>query len=159
MSFSGDIALQVNQLPLTIDIPKDPDEMRQSLLLYLKQMANSLNTKEGALYTLQELYDFKQYYTINNPNVFRNNYRSVFDLVQINGGNISGGATVAFPHNIKGLLYGTMVYAGCTSVTPTYFSVMGATAVWLDATNINFTNPLSGTALSSVIAVCEYLKT
>jgi hypothetical protein len=159
MSFSADQALQVNQLPLTIDIPRDPEEMRQALLLYLKQMANSLNTKEGALYTLQELYDFKQYYTLNNPNVFRNNYRSVFDLTQLNGGNIGGGATVAFPHNINGLLYGTMIYAGCTSATPTYFSVMAPTLVWLDAVNINFTNPLGGTALTSCIAVAEYLKT
>lgn len=158
MSVSSDPALLVNQLPISVEFPRDSEKFLEILSELYKRIANSVNTKEGGLYTLQEFYDFKQYYTLTNTGVFRNNYRKVFDLVSLNGGNIDGGATVSFAHGITGLAFGTMVYAGCTSVTPTYFSVMGQPTIYLDANNINFTNPLGATALTSVIAVCEYLK-
>ena len=158
MSFSSDQALQVNQLPISIEFPKEQERFYEILTLWAKRVTNAVNSKEGGLYSLEELFDFKQYFTASNPNVFRNDYRKTFDLTGLNGGNIAGGATVSFPHNINGLFQGTLIYAGCTSVTPTYFSVMGQPTIYLDSVNINFTNPLPATALSSVIAVAEYLK-
>lgn len=157
MTFSSDPALQVNQLPISIEFPKEQERFYEILTLWAKRVTNAVNSKEGGLYTLEELFDFKQFFTAGNPNVFRNNYRKTFDLTGLNGGNIPGGATVSFPHNITGLTQVTMVYAGCTSVTPIYFSVMYPN-VYLDAVNINFTNPLPAIALSTVIAVAEYLK-
>lgn len=158
MSFSSDGALLINQLPLSQEFPEDDARFLETLTLWAKQVASAVNSKEGGLFSLQELFNSHQYFTQGNPNVFRNVYRKTFDLVDLNGGNIGAGATVAFPHNITGLLAATIVYAGCTSVTLTYFSVMGQPSVYLDAVNVNFTNPL-GVALNSVLVVAEYLKT
>ena len=158
MSFSTNPALQVNQLPISIDLPRDPERYDEYLTLLLKRISNAVNNKEGSLYTLQELYSFKQYFTEGNPNVFRNAYRYVYDLVALNGGLILAGASVSFPNNISGIMFGTLVYAGCTSQDGKYFSVMGPTSIYLDNENIYFTNPLAATALTSVIAVAEYLK-
>jgi hypothetical protein len=157
MSSSSDPSLQVNQLPISIDFPKDEERFLDTLSLWAKRVGNAVNTKEGSLYSLQEFFNFKQYYTVGDPQTFRNVYRKCFDLVDLNGGNIPAGGTVSFPHGITGLFEGTMIYAGCTSTTPTYFSVMGQPTIYLDSVNINFTNPI-GVPLKSVIAVCEYLK-
>lgn len=153
-----DTALLVNQIPLDVNIPSDEAQFKDMLLIWMKRVGNAVNTKEGGLYTLQEFFNFNQYYTLTNTGQFRNVYRKVFDLIDLNGGNIAGGATVAFPHGIVGIFQATLIYAGCTSVTPTYFSVMGQPTVYLDATNVNFTNPLPATALTAVMVVAEYLK-
>lgn len=157
MSFSSDNPLLSNQLEISIDFPpvEDKDFLNMLSLTY-KRVADSMNTKEGALYLLQELATFKQYFTQGNPQINRNVYRKTFDLVNLNGGNIAGGATVNFPHGITGLSSAALIYAGCTSVDPKYFSVMYPN-IYLDATNIWFVNPL-GTVVTQCYAVCEYLK-
>lgn len=157
MSSSSDNALTVNQLPISYDLPKEPERFHETLQLWVKRATNTVNTKTGGLFSLQELYNSNQYYIINDTGSFRNVYRKVFDLVNLNSGNIPASATVAFPHGITGLFNTSIIYAGCTSVTPTYFSVMGQPTVYLDAVNINFTNPIA-TDLSQVSVVCEYLK-
>lgn len=158
MSFSSDIPLQSNQLPISIDYPSPKDEKNfiNTLSLDRKRISDSMNTKTGGIYQLQEQANFNQYFTTGNPQVNRNAYRSVYDVVNLNGGNIGAGATVAFPHNINGLSYSTLIYASCTSTDPIFFTVVYPYA-YLDAVNLNFTNPL-GTALTSVIFVAEYLK-
>jgi hypothetical protein len=158
MSFSSDPGLLANQLPISNDIPKEWEKFQEFMELWIKRNTNAVNSKEGGLYSLSEIFSFKQYYTVNNPNVFRNVYRKSFDFVALHGGNIAVGAALSFPHSITGLKQSGLVYAQCTSVTPTYFSVMGPTLVCLDALNVNFTNS-SGVVLSSVIVVAEYLKT
>ena len=157
MSFTSDIPLQVNQLSLSIDFPKDFDKFLEVMALTYKKMVQVINTKEGGLYSLQELYNSNQYFTLGNPQRFRNVYRKTFDLVALNGGNIAGGAVVAFPHNITGLSSATLIYASCTSVTPQYFTVVYPNA-FMDAVNINFINPLPATALSAAYFIAEYLK-
>lgn len=157
MSFSSDPGLLANQLPISNDIPKEWEKFQEFIELWIKRNTSAVNSKEGGLYSLNEILSFKQYYTINNPNVFRNVYRKSFDFVALNGGNIAVGAALSFAHGITGLYQSGLVYAQCTSVTPTYFSVMGQAQVWLDATNVHFTNS-SGSILSSAIVVAEYLK-
>ena len=161
MSISSDPALIVNQLPISIELPSDPREMREILTLWMKRVANAVNYKEGSLYNLIELYSFKQYYNIANVNTFRNVYRSVFDMTTQNATlpntPIAPSATVSFAHNITGLMFGTMIYAGCTTTQPRYFSVMGETSVWLDPININFTNT-STFPITACTVVAEYLK-
>lgn len=148
----------VNQLPLSIDFPRDQDKFLEVITLIYKRIANSVNTRTGGLHSLQELYNSNQFFINGNPNNFRNVYRKVFDVVNLNGGNIAGGAAVSFPHNIVGLKFATLIYASCTSVTSQFFTVVYPNAT-MDATNINFINPLGGTALSSVFFIAEYLKT
>src|SRR5271166_2288656 len=100
MTYTPDTALQVNQLPISQELPRDEERMRETLTLWMKLVATAVNTKEGGLYDLQELFSFKQFFTAGNPNVFRNNYRDTFDITGMNGGPIAGGATVSFAHHI-----------------------------------------------------------
>ena len=148
---------QVNQLPIAVDVPKDPAQLQEFLTLWLKRTNDAVNSKEGALYSLQEFINFNQYFTQKNPNQFRSVYRKVFDLVNLNGGNIPGNGAVSFPHGITGLFQSTLIYAGCTTTQPHYFSTMGNVNVYLDATNVNFTNP-SAAPLTACMVVAEYLK-
>lgn len=157
MSFSSDQPLLINQLPISLDIPSEPDKQRETLELYLKRIANIINTKSGGLFSQQE-YSNSELYQVVNSTTTSNVYRKCFNLVQLNSGNIGGGATVSFAHNITGLSSAAIVYAGCTSTIPTYFSVMGYPTVYLTSTNVVFTNPLAGTPLSDVIVVAEYRK-
>ena len=158
MSSSSDPALEVNQLPISIEFPKEPEGFRETLSLWQKRVSNAVNTKEGGLYDIEERFSFKQYFTPAQPFTYRNVYRKCFDLVNLNGGPIAPAATVSFPHNIVGLFQAGDIKADCTSATPIYFSVMGPTVIWLDMVNINFTNPLGAVALTKVIAIAEYLK-
>lgn len=159
MSFTSDNPIQSNQLPISIEFPDTDDEnFNEVLSLTYKRIADSSNTKEGALYTLNEVANFRKFFTPANPQRTRNSYRKVFDLVALNGGNIGAGAAVFFPHNITGLKESDLIYASCTSTdaSPRRFSIMGIT-VYLDNTNVYFTNPL-GVSLSQAIVVANYLK-
>jgi hypothetical protein len=159
MSFSSDPATQLNQLPISIEFPKDEDNFQQYLTNWARRVANSVNSKEAGLYNLQEILSFKQYFKPNDVNNFRVVYRKTFDLVMLNGGPIPPNATIAFPHNITGLFQAGDIKADCNSSGPTaiYFSQMGHDRVWLDVTNINFTNPIAS-PLFGCIAIAEYLK-
>ena len=160
MAFSSDIPLQSNQLSKSIDYPPtDQEDFIDILTLDRKRIVDSLNTKEGALYLLNEIANFKQYFTINNPQVNRNAYRKTFDMVNLNGGPIGGGATVTAPHNITGISSAVMIYAGVTSAADpnfNYFSVMYPYA-YLTPTNVVFVNPL-GSVVTNCYLVAEYLK-
>jgi len=158
MSSSSDPSLTTNQLPISVEMPREFAQFREIISLLYKRIANSSNSKTGGLYSLQETSNSNQYYDIANTQTFRSTYRKVFDLVSLNGANIPAAGVVSFPHGIVGLKYAALIYASCTSVTPDFFTVVYPDAT-MDATNINFTNPLPATALSSVIFVCEFLKT
>lgn len=155
MSFSSDQPLLVNQLPLSVDFPKDDQKFLEILTETYKRIANCANSKTGGLYSIQELFNSEQFFTAT-PNQFRNVYRKTFDLVALNGGNIAAGATVAFAHNITGLKYATLIYASCTSAAQ-FFTVVYPDA-FMDPVNINFTNP-SANAVTAAFFIAEYLKT
>lgn len=159
MTFSSDNALQINQLPLSVDFPKEQDKFLEVLTSLYKRIANSVNNKEGGLYNLQELYNSQLFFTPNNTQSFRNVYRTVFDLVGLNGENIPGSATVTFPYNIVGAKYSANIYVSCTTTTGILFTVMGYPAAYLDTMKmtINFTNP-SSSALVACYFIAEYLK-
>jgi hypothetical protein len=149
--------LSANQLPISIEIPSDIDHMQSVLTEHLSRVSNTVNSKEGSLYDLQEISNFQQFFTQGNPQIYRDGYRFTFDLVAMNGGNIAGSATVSFPHNISNIINATRIYASCTSTTPEYFSVMYPEAK-LNATQIVFTNPQTS-PLSGCIFIAEYTKT
>ena len=58
-SNTSDSALKVNQLPITVDIPKDPERFYEYLSLHIKRVSNVVNTKTGGLYNLEEQYNSK----------------------------------------------------------------------------------------------------
>ncbi len=156
MSSSSDNSQVANQLPISMDFSRQPDEFYNQITEIYKRIASSVNSRELAFYYESETATFKNYFNANNTQKRKNVYRKVFDLVSLNGVNIPAAGVVAFPHGISNLSKAALIYAGCTSTTPLYFSVMYPN-IYLDAVNINFINPL-GTALTSVYAVAEYLK-
>jgi hypothetical protein len=158
MSSTNDPGILANQVSISLDVPKPSDPgFQETLSLYLKRMADSINSKEGATYLLQELATFKQFYTSGNPQITRNVYRTTFDVVNLNGGSIAGGATVTVPHNIVGILETALIYADCTTAEPRYFTVVYPNAQ-LVGNNLVFVNPLAGTAITRCTFVAEYLK-
>ena len=159
MSFNSDQPLLSNQLQISIDFPNpSDDEFLDVITLDRKHIADCMNSKEGALYTLSEQANFRLFYSPGDPQNTRNSYRSVFDLVQLNGGNIPALGVVSFPHNITGIFNTDLIYASCTTneAIPRLFSLMGVT-VYLDTTNVYFTNPLA-VVLKQAIVVANYLK-
>ena len=168
MSFSSDPALLVNQLPLSVEFPRDQEKFLEILTLLYKRIANSVNTKEGGLFSLQELFNFQQYFTLTNPNGFRNVYRKVFDMVDLNGGSIAAGATATFAHNINNLLSPTHIYGAATNsdgrpkfIPLPYVSatlVTDQVQIHLDATNVTLINGATQTALTQAYIVAEYVK-
>lgn len=158
MAFSSDPAGVSNQVERTVNLPdfKNPELFKDRLEDLMQKNANTINSKTGGLYNLAEILSFQQVYKTNDPQNFRSGYRKVFDLVNLNGGNIAAGATVNFPHGISNLGDPIMIYASCRTTAGKRFTVV-YNNVFLDNVNISFTNP-EAVALQSSMAVCEYLK-
>ena len=158
----------VNQLPLSIDFPKEQPKFLETLTLLYKRIADAVNTKEGGLFTLQEYFDSQQYFTPGIPNKFRNVYRKVFDMVNLNGGNIAPGSTISVAHDINGILIPTHIYGSATnSDSPAKFlplPYVSATLItdqiqiYLTPTNVVLINGSTQTTLTQAYVVAEYLK-
>lgn len=172
MAFNSDIPLQTNQLPISIDFPEDPAQLRDTLSLSYKRTVDAVNTKEGSLYLLDEQASFIQYFptvTSNNNSrslKLRSGYRMVYDLVDINGGPIPVGVTVlGVPADqlITGITDPTRIYGACTTAGPIYRPIPTMTIdVWFDNTvpaaqTITITNN-TGSPMSQAYLVFEYLK-
>jgi hypothetical protein len=172
MAYSSDIALQSNQLSKSIDFPSPDDkDFVDILTLDRKRIVDSLNTKEGGLYLLQELASFQQYFSIIPTRLSqnRNGYRTTFDLVALNGGPIGPGTTVipltatSQPPLINGILYPVHGFGGATIAGPIYIFLNDPQVyVRFDNTvptaqNVDITNN-SGSSLTQCYWVMEYLK-
>ena len=168
MSFSSDQPIQINQLPISIEFPSDFKEFLPIMGITYKRMVNAINSKEGSLFSLEELGNFQQYFTLADPQTFRNVYRKVFDVVDENGGNIAAGATVTFAHGITGIVACTHIYGTATNsdAPPKFLPVpyVSATAlntqiqVYATTTNITVINGAGQTALTQCYVVLEYVK-
>lgn len=175
MSYPTNTAAIANQLPASLEIPDTYEEAQEILSLMFKRIVDVVNTKEGSLYTLQELINFKQYYDLTNTQVFKNVYRYVYDFVNLNGGPIAAGATVSFPHNIlmpvtTSALNGVQIYGSATNSDtmpngphrmPVPYSSETATRnieIYFDDVNVTLINGSTQTALTYCSIVLEYIK-
>lgn len=175
MTYPTNTAAIANQVPVSLDLPNTYEEAHEILSLYLKRIVDVLNTKEGSLYTLQELINFKQYYDTTNTQVFKNVYRYVYDFVSLNGGPIAAGATVSFPHNIllpvpTSDLNGVQIYGSATNSDtlpngthrmPLPYASSTNTRVieiFFDDVNVTLINGSTQTDLTYCSIVLEYIK-
>lgn len=163
--FSSDQPLIANALPISVEFPRDQESFINIIDLLYKRIANSVNSKESALYLLQELATFKLYFTSNDPMVFRNVYRKTFDMVNLNGGNIAAGATVSFPHNITGIVACTFIFGTATTsdapvryVPLPYVSQVAAEniQIYLTPTNVILIN--GNSILTQAYITAEFVK-
>ena len=166
MTFSSDNALNTNQLPVSLDVNPEDKDYDSILLLYLRRVANAVNTKESGLFLLQENATFEQWFQTGNPQQNRNAYRITADLVALKGGNIPTGATSLVlssstqPPNIMGYLYPVQGFGGAVDTTGiSYF--LNDPQIYVrynNSTNTIIIQNNSGNALTWCVWVQEYLK-
>lgn len=166
MTFSSNIPLDTNQLPISLDINPEDKEFQNILLLYLRRVANAVNTKESALFLLQENASFEQWFQTGNPQQNRSGYRITADLVMLNGGNIPIGATSLVlssstqPQIINGYLYPVQGFGGAKDTAGlSYF--LNDPSIYVrynSSTNTIIITNNSGNALTWCVWVMEYLK-
>jgi hypothetical protein len=177
MTFSSDPALNTNQLPITLNVDPDDEKFGDILLLYLRRVANAVNTKESGLFLLQENATFEQWYQIGNPQQNRNAYRITIDLVNLNFqlnavNNIPTGSTslilnsdpstppVTQPIPPLGYLYPVQGFGGSVDSSGlSYFLNDPQIYVrYMASTNTITIQNNSGSALTWCVFVMEYLK-
>jgi hypothetical protein len=166
MTFSSDLSLNTNQLPVSLDVNPQDRDFENILLLYLRRVANAVNTKESGLFLLQENANFEQWYQIGNPQQNRNAYRITADLVMLNGGNILAGTTnivlssLTQPNNINGYLYPVQGFGGAIDTNGlSYF--LNDPSIYVrynNSTNTIIIQNNSGNTLTWCVWVQEYLK-
>lgn len=166
MTFSSNQSLNTNQLPISLDINPNENDFESILLLYLRRVANAVNTKESGLFLLQENANFEQWFQTGNPQQNRNAYRTTADLVALNGGNIPVGATNLVltsstqPPIIDGYLYPVQGFGGAldTSGLSYFLNDPQIYVRYRDSTNTITIQNNSGNALTWAVWVMEYLK-
>ena len=166
MTFSSDNPLNTNQLPISLDVNPEDKDFENILLLYLRRVANAVNTKESGLFLLQENANFEQWYQTGNPQQNRNAYRITFDLVLLNAGNIPVGSTnivlstTTQPMKINGYLYPVQGFGGAidTSGLSYFLNDPDIYVRYNNSTNTIIIQNNSGNALTWCVWVMEYLK-
>jgi len=166
MTFSSDNALNTNQLPISLDVNPEDKDFDSILLLYLRRVANAVNTKTSGLFLLQENANFQQWFQTANPQQNRNAYRITADLVALNGGNIPIGATSLVlttstqPMAIKGYLYPVQGFGGAldTGGLSYFLNDPSIYVRYQSSTNTIIIQNNSGNALTWCVWVMEYLK-
>jgi len=166
MTFSSDLSLNTNQLPISLDVNPGEKGFENILLLYLRRVANAVNTKESSLFLLQENASFEQWYQIGNPQQNRNGYRITADLVVLNGGNIAAGTTNIVlssstqPQNITGYLYPVQGFGGAidTAGLSYFLNDPDIYVRYQNSTNTIIIQNNSGNALTWCVWVMEYLE-
>lgn len=144
MSLTSDLPLSSNQLPISLEFPslKNESSFIQALTNTLQQISDTVNTKEGALYLLQELATFQLYYITSNPQATRPTYRRTYDLVSLNGGSIPTGTTniaLTGSNLINGINTPTLLNTTATGAGPKYYG----TSSYDVYCSFNNTNPLA----------------
>ena len=166
MTASSNQPLNTNQLPISLDVDPQDKEFANILLLYLRRVANAVNTKESSLFLLQETASFEQWYQIGNPGQNRNGYRITIDLVYLNGGNIPAGTTnivlttATQPPLIVGFLYPVQGFGGAidTGGLSYFLNDPDIYVRYQNSTNTIIIQNNTGNDLTWCEWVMEYLK-
>jgi hypothetical protein len=171
MTFSSDNPLNTNQLPISLDINPGEPNFEDALLLYLRRIANAVNTKASALFLLQENANFGQWFQVTTPTSVnsqqnRNSYRLTVDLVALNGGVITpAGATLSLssstiPVAPIGYKYPVEGFGGALDSTGvSYFpSDPNVTITYTGSTNTFTVINNTGNNLTQCYFVINYLK-
>jgi hypothetical protein len=140
--FSSDLSAVSNQLPISVEYPKDPAQLQYTQELLYKRIASAVNTKEGGLYFPIEVSTFQQYFTPGNPQKLRGVYRTVVDF-----GALPNAVPKSVPHNIPfdSEYTATRIYACATDpVTLTYIPIPWASTA---ATSNNISIQVTGTTV------------
>lgn len=171
MTFSSNEPLNTNQLPISLDVNPNEKDFQSVLLLYLRRIANAVNTKTSGLFLLQENANFQQWFQTANPQQNRNSYRLTIDLIYLNNqinmtSTIPTGSTSLAlssstqPMIINGYLYPVRGFGGAvdTSGLSYFLNDPDIYVRYQASTNTIVIQNNSGNALSWCVWVMEYLK-
>lgn len=172
-------------LPVDFQLPEDTAKGREMINERERRTASSVNVREIALYQVAglipgsatvenaELLNGQQWYIQPAPNTLRKaqyDYRSVFDLVSLNGGVAipADGAPHVFNHGLSaggGSFTFTRIYGTATKAGPVYMPLPYASPtlnlnieISVTNTQISITVGAGQTALTQCYIVLEYLK-
>lgn len=112
MSISSERALLANQVS-DVDYPDNFEEFIDVFNIEIKKIIDAINSKEGGLYTLQELSTFNRYYDTVNLSNLRNVYRRT-----INFGRLPNATTkhVSHGNTLNSEAKVTKLYGGATNL-------------------------------------------
>lgn len=172
MTFSSDPSLNTNQLPISLDVNPDEKGYQDTLLLYLRRIANSTNTKQSGLFLLQETASFEQWFqtstpTSGNSQQNRSAYRLTVDLIALYGMNFPAMTkdivtltTSTIPVAPIGYLYPVQGFGGALdTANNSYFpSDPNVTISFNSSTNVFTITNNTANALTQLYFVLEYLK-
>ena len=178
MTFStSDNSLFTNQLPISLDVNSDDKNYDDIMLLYLRRIANAVNTKESGLFLLQENAAFEQWFQDTTPTSVnsqqnRSAYRLTVDLVALNlainaattipTGTTSNLAlsTTSIPVAPIGYMFPVQGFGGALDTAGvSYFpSDPKVTITYTSSTNTFVVINNTGNALVQLYFVIEYLK-
>ena len=168
MSFSSDNALLSNPVPVSMEVNPEEKNFDSTLMLYLRRMANAVNTKDQGIYVLQETGNFQQWFNDSSPPMVSNNrngYRLTLDFVELNGGPIGATATITLssstqPPAINGYMFPTRGFGGALDDTGvSYFpSDPNVSVTYNNSTNTFSITNTTGNMLTQFYWVMEYLK-
>lgn len=158
MSFSNNIPALQNQLPLSIELPKDLENLRTELNDIYQSIASATNNKVGGLYVPQEKINSEQYFVSTDPQSFKIVYRMVVDF-----GTLPNTATKSVAHNIPNWDSNFRLTSSWGAATdPTGLQALpipnADITLRIDATNVNVTTISNLTAYTSTTIVIEYTK-
>jgi hypothetical protein len=170
MAFSSDIPLTSNQNSISLEVPNPEDPRFVDITnLILKRFADSMNTKEGALYTLVEQATFQRWYPTSitaatlAPTSQSLNFRPGYRIV-VPFGALATPSVNVIPHGIVGLVQVTDYRAIVNTALPDFRVVpyvpVAGEYIAMAVDTVNFTIAVGpGTpAITSGFAVIEYLK-
>lgn len=163
MSFTSDPPLQSNQLSTNVEFDNEKPEFNDILNLSYRRVVDAVNTKEGALYLLKELANFKTIFGVNeitripDPQLTRNSYRITINMISPPT-TIVPGANATVAHGIDTLKDSVLVYCSCKNATGQLFTLVYPD-VYIDGTNAVVTNPATApSAITQAMFVAEYTK-
>ena len=171
MAFSSDIPLTSNQNSISLEVPKTDDPRFVDITnLILKRFADSMNTKEGALYTLVEQATFQRWYPTSitaatlAPASQSLNFRPGYRIV-VPFGALATPSTNTIPHGIVGLVQVTDYRAIVNTTTPDFRIVPYPStglneyiAMTVTTTDFVISVGPGSPAITGGFAVIEYLK-
>lgn len=173
MAFSSDIPLTSNQNSISLEVPKTDDPRFVDITnLILKRFADSMNTKEGALYTRVEQATFQRWYPTSitaatlAPTSQSLNFRPGYRIV-VPFGALATPSVNVIPHGIVGLVQVTDYRAIVTTTVPDFRIVPYAPTsfggasdyIAMRVTTTDFIISVGpGITVNSGFAVIEYLK-
>ena len=175
-SNSSDPALNTNQLPISLDVNPDESNYDEILQLYLRRIANAVNTKESGLFLLQENAPFEQWFSEVTQNsstqqYLRNAYRLTADLVALNlalnsmttiptGTTTLALSTTTIPMAVVGYMYPVQGFGGgLDTAGVSYFPSDPKITITFTASTQTYTIiNNTGNALVQLYWVLEYLK-